>query len=101
MEGFNDSPLYYSEQKWYKTNGKEETVTGYSLRGGQMLKYAVIGIKETLQKGVDKTLKETYVRVLDTRKNGVALDIEVEVKLKSDRGIALIKLYGPYNQQDK
>ena len=48
MEGFTDSPIYYSEKKWYKTSGNENTVTGYSLRGGQMLKYAVQGIKETL-----------------------------------------------------
>ena len=66
-----------------------------------MLKYAVQGIKETLLRGVNKTLDETHIRVLDTRKNGVALDIEVEVKLKTERGNAIIRLYGPYNQQDK
>ena len=46
MEGFKDLPKYYSEKKWYKTHENEQIVTGYSLRGGQMLKYAVIGIKE-------------------------------------------------------
>ena len=76
-------------------------MTGYSLRGGQMLKHAVIGIKETLQRGVNKTLEDTNVLVLDTRKNGVALDIEVQVMLKSERGVAMIKLYGPYSPQDK
>ena len=102
MEGFKNSPLYYFEKKWYKSNnGKEDTVTGYSLRGGQMLKHAVIGIKETLQRGVNKTFEDTNVLVLDTRKNGVALDIEVQVMLKSERGVAMIKLYGPYSPQDK
>ena len=35
MDGFGDSPTYYLEKKWYKINGNEDTVTGYSLRGGQ------------------------------------------------------------------
>ena len=101
MEGFDDSPTYYFENKWYKTNGGEEIVTGYSLRGGQRLKNAVIGIKETLKRSVIKTINETHIRVLDTRKNGVAWDIEIQMMLKSERGIALVKLYGPYDQKDK
>ena len=101
MEVFEDVPKYYSEKKWYKTNGSEETVTGYSLRGGQMLKHAVIGLKETLQRGVVKTFDETHIRVLDTRKVGVAFDIEVQIMYKSERGVAMIKLHGPYNQKDK
>ena len=48
MEVFKDSPKYYSEKKWYKTNGNEEIVTGYSLRGGEMLKYAVKWTKRNL-----------------------------------------------------
>ena len=48
MDAFGDLPNYYSEKKWYKVNGDEDTVRGYSLRGGQKLKNAVIGIKQTL-----------------------------------------------------
>ena len=101
MDVFKEVPKYYSEKKWYKTNGNEETVTGYSLRGGDMLKHAVIGLKETLQKGVIKTYDDTHIRVLDTRKVGVSFDIEVELLFKSDRGIAMIKLHGPNSQKDK
>ena len=101
MNVFEDVPKYYSEKKWFKTNGSEETVTGYSLRGGQMLKHAVNGLKESLQRGVIKTIDETHIRVLDTRKVGVAFEIEVETMFKSERGNAMIKLHGPYNQKDK
>ena len=85
----------------FKINGNEDTVTGYSLRGGQKLKNAVIGLKETLKRGIKKNFQETHYRVLDTRKSGVALDIEVEVMKKAERGIAMVKLYGPYNLKDK
>ena len=101
MEGFDDSPTYYLEKKWYKTSGSEESVTGYSLRGGQRLKNAVIGLRETLKRSVKKTLNETHIRVVDTRKNGVAWDIEIEIMLKLERGYAMVKLYGPYDQKDK
>ena len=66
-----------------------------------MLKYAVKGLKETLLRGVTKTLDDTHIRVLDSRKSGVALEIEVEMIFKSERGNAMIKLHGPYSQKDK
>ena len=62
-----------------------------------MLKYAINGLKEILQREVTKTLDDTHIRVLDRRKSGVALDIEVEMIFKSERGIAMIKLHGPYS----
>ena len=34
-------------------------------------------------------------------KNGVALDIEIEMIAKGDKGIALVKLYGPYERKAK
>ena len=61
----------------------------------------MIGLKETFQRSVKKAFNGTMLRVLDTRKNGVALDIEIQIQSKSDRGIALLKLHGPYNQSDK
>ena len=39
--------------------------------------------------------------MLDSRKSGVALEIEVEMIFKSERGNAMIKLHGPYSQKDK
>ena len=101
MEGFDDSPTFYTENKWYKNNSIKEAVTGYSLRGGYKLKSAVAGLKATLKRGVTKTFEETHIRVLDDRENGVALDIDIELMTKLERGIAMVKLYGPYDQKEK
>ena len=101
FEGFDDKPTFHTENKWYKNNSIKEAVTGYSLRGGQKLKSAVAGLKETLQRGVQKTYEGTHIRVLDARKNGVALDIEIELMTKLERGNAMVKLYGPYGQKEK
>ena len=49
-------------------------MTVYSLRGGQKLKFAVMGLKETYQRSVKKACNGTILRVLDTRENGVTLN---------------------------
>ena len=58
-------------------------------------------MKETFQKGISKEVKGTNFRALDTRKNGIALEIEIEIIDKVDKGIAVVKLYGPYTKEDK
>ena len=105
MAGINkdDKPLAYKEKTW--SNGQNEdgakVTSGYSLRGGYAFKKAVEGLKDTLQKGISKEVKGTKFRALDARKNGIALEIEVEMMDKGDKGIAVVKLYGPYTKEDK
>ena len=74
--------------------------TGYSLRGRCSLKKAVEGLKNILVKGDSQDVEGIKFRVLDTRKNGIALDIEIEMVAKGDKGIAMVKLYGPYEKKD-
>ena len=105
MAGINkdDKPLAYKEKTW--SNGQNEdgakVTSGYSLRGGYAFKKAVEGLKDTLQKGISKEVKGTKFRALDARKNGIALEIEVEMMDKGDKGIAVVKFYGPYTKEDK
>ena len=91
----------YKEKKWFKNDGGEKITTGYSLRGRQRMKPAVVGLLDFLEKGETKHLEDTAFRILDKRKNGIAIDIEVQMVNKNDKGIAMVKLYGPYDKEDK
>ena len=91
----------YKEKKWYKDEDGENITNGYSLRGQVAFKRAVKGLMETLKKGVSSNVAGREYRVLDARKNGIALDIEIETIDQGDKGIAMVKLYGPYSKKDK
>ena len=102
MAGFDeDASTAYKVKKWGINEGSEHITTGYSLRGRCSFKKAVGGLKESLVKGDVNDIDGIKFRVLDTRKNGVALDIEIEMIAKGDKGIALVKLYGPYERKAK
>ena len=102
MAGFQDISKPYKEKKWYKpNNGGENITTGYSLRGRQRLKTLVEGLIKVFERGVNKTIEGVQINTLDARKVGVALEIEVAMVEKGESGIAMLKLYGPYSQEDK
>ena len=91
----------YKEKKWFKNDGSNQVITGFSLRGRQRMKPAVKGLLEFLEKGETKTVGDTAFRILDARKSGIAMDFEVQMISKDDKGIAMVKLYGPYDKEDK
>ena len=97
----NDEIQPYTEKVWFKNDGSNSIITGYTLRGRQKLKSSVEGFKETLKKGFSSSIDGIDYRILDTRKCGVAYEIEVQMKDKNEKGIAMVKLYGPYDQKDK
>ena len=53
------------------------------------------------ERGACKTIEEVQLKAVENRKVGVALEIKVEMLIKGESGIAMLKLYGPYSQQDK
>ena len=91
----------YKEKLWFKPNGEENITTGYSLRGRQRLKSSVEGLIKIFERGAFEIIEEVQLTVLDTRKVGVALEIKIAMLVKGESGIAMLKLYGPYSQQDK
>ena len=95
-----DVSTAYKVKKWGIDEGGEHITTGYSLRGRCSLKKAVEGLKNILVKGDSQDVEGIKFRVLDTRKNGIALDIEIEMVAQGDKGIAMVKLYGPYEKKD-
>ena len=48
-----------------------------------------------MKKCVIENVNGIKVQVLDTRKAGVCLDVELEITEGDNRGIAMLKLYGP------
>ena len=103
MAGFDTDVVSkaFKEKKWYKYEDGEKIANGYSLRGRLSFKKAVEGLLDNLKKGVSKDIAGTNFRVLDARKNGIALDIEIEMIDNGDKGIAMLKIYGPYSKKEK
>jgi hypothetical protein len=48
-----------------------------------------------MKKGFSGKVNDTCFKVLDNRKNGAETNIEIEVTDNENRGIAVLKLYGP------
>ena len=53
------------------------------------------GFNEMMKKGFNGKVNDTCFKVLDNRKNGAEINIEIEVTDNENRGIAVLKLYGP------
>ena len=69
-------------------------------RGKRTFKQAREGLEKALQKGKKIEKNGVKIRILDSRIKGVELEVEVEVILKNEKGIALIKLYGPNKRKE-
>ena len=94
--GFHDEiPSEYQENKWGKTLDGEYVIDGYTFRGKRAFRKVVEGLKETFVKGFKRTINGVDFRILDTRIKGVELEIEVAIVEKVNKGLAIIKLYGP------
>ena len=91
----------FAEKVWFKNDGTNSIVTGYTLRGRQKFKASVEGFIDIFKKGFSSTINGIDFRVLDIRKVGVAHEVEVQMKDKNETGIAMLKLYGPYDQKVK
>ena len=85
----------FKEKKWGKDEDGEYITDGYSFRGKNTFQKALEGFKNMMKKGVIENVNDIKIQVLDTRKVGVCLDVEIECTEGDSRGIAMLKLYGP------
>ena len=85
----------FKVKKWGKEEEGEYITDGYSFRGKTVFQKALEGFKNMMKKGVIEDVNGIQIQVLDTRKNGVCLDIEIECTEGSERGNAILKLYDP------
>ena len=95
MENDKDISSAFKEETWGKTDEGEYIIDGYSFKGRRMFRKAIEGIKDMMKKGAVGELNGIKFKVLDTRTNGAGLDVEVELMENKNRGIAVLKIYGP------
>ena len=85
----------FKEKKWGKEEDGEHVTDGYSFRGKTIFQKALEGFKSMMKKGGIEKINGIQIQVLDTRKAGVCLDVEIEITEGESRGNAMLKLYGP------
>ena len=93
----SDFSSAFKERRW--ENG-ENITDGYVYRGKRSFDKVLKGLKENLVKGFQRNIDGIDLKVLDSRKKGVELEIEVEIIDGKNKGIAILKLYGPNKKKE-
>ena len=88
----------YSEKIWTRDDGQ---IDGYSFKGKRTFGKALEGLKSILVKGEQKEIQNVTYKALDTRIEGSGLVIDVEVRANMNRGVAVVKIYGPKEEIKK
>ena len=96
----SDISSSYKEKIWGKDEGGEQVTDGYVFRGKKTFEKAREGLDKLFKKGRKNVKNGVEFRALDRRVKGVELEIEVEVAFKNEKGIALLKLYGPNKKKE-
>ena len=85
----------YKIKIWGKQIDGEFVVDGYSYKGRRSFLKALEGFKAMMVKGFVGDINGVKVEVLDSRIVGAELAIEIACTQNNNRGIAVLKLYGP------
>ena len=99
-EAGNESISVFKEKTWGNEDEGEYITDGYSLRGKRAFNKALEGLRKMMKKGVTAEVNGIEFKVLDTRKNGGGLDVEIELADKNSRGIAVLQLFGPNKKKE-
>ena len=90
----DDSPIY-EDNHWPKENPN-----GFSFKGK---KPAFVKVCETikilLRKGNEKVLDNISFKVMDMTKSAYGVDYEIEIVKEKEKGIALLKIFGPNSKK--
>ena len=85
--------LVYEEHRWPKN---EPTSTGFSFKGKKRPFIKLVeNLKILMKKGNQKILDNVSFKVLDARKVPHGLEYDVEILKENERGIAILKIFGP------
>ena len=97
MEMEDDTPSEYEEEIWGKTIDGKFVIDGFKFKGKQPFKYAKEELEKFMIKGSHYKIGNFVFKVLDARNKGIELEADVEIKgnEKDNKGVAVIKLYGP------
>ena len=95
-----DISSIYKEKVWGKAENGENITDGFVFRGKRTFRRAREGLGEKMKKGFKDEKNGVNYRVLDRRIKGVELEIEMEVIHKNEKGVAMLKLYGPNKRKE-
>ena len=85
----------YEEKVWGKDDHGEFITDGYTFKGKRAFNKAIVGLKATMKKGVEHVIEKIKFKALDARNNGAGFEIVIEVTENGNRGVAILKLFGP------
>ena len=88
----NNQPEY-KEKIWTRDDG---TIDGYTFRGKKTFAKALAGVRGIMaKKGVSHEIDIVKYKPMDSKEQAGGLEIDVEITFKNQRGIAILKIYGP------
>ena len=90
----------YKEKIWGKDEGGEHITDGYVFRGKRTFQKAREGLQELMKRGYKNEKNGVKYEVLDDRIKGVEKEVEIKVIHNNDKGIAMLKLYGPNKRKE-
>ena len=92
----------YKEETWGKKVDGEDIIDGYKFRGKQPFLKAREGLEKLMVRGAKFEIGNQIFTVLDTRDKGIEREVDIQMNGngKDDRGIAVIKLYGPNKRKE-
>ena len=95
-----DISSLYKEKIWGKAESGEKITDGFVFRGKRTFKRAREGLEQMMTKGFKSEKNGVKYRVLDTRIKGVELEIEVMIDHNNEKGVTMLKLYGPNKKKE-
>ena len=90
----------FKEKTWGKEESGVHIVDGFTFRGKKAFEKVIENFKDLFKKGVQSEINDFDFKVLDSRPNGAALEIEIEMVDKGNRGIAVVRLFGPNTKKE-
>ena len=88
----------YNENVWMNAGGK---IDGYTFKGKKSFGKALQGLRGVMKKGITNAILDVKYTALDSRIQGAGLEIDVEILSKNQRGNAILKIYGPKENDKK
>ena len=93
----NERPEY-NENIWMNAGGK---IDGYTFKGEKSFGKALEGLRSVMIKGVTNEILNTKYKALDRKIQGAGLEIDVQILNKNQIGVAILKIYGPKENDKK
>ena len=100
MDCDSDFSSEHMEKPWGKQEGGEYVTDGFVYRGKRSFDKVLGDLKETLLKGFQRSINGVEFRVLDASTKWVELEIEIEIVENKNKGIAILKSYGPNKKKE-